>query len=70
MPELCASLRSSVGRVVRCRDGEIRRMDKLDRDYGYYSIQAGNGKWASVGAVSRDECIDLFLDGIFEHKTK
>lgn len=64
-----ATLEDAIGKIVRCTDGEVRRLLRFDeRGDGIYEVDTGSsdGKrahWMELGATYRGECKKMFVGG-------
>ena len=53
----------ALNQAVRCTDGDIRRLTKIEPDYLSYDIPIIEWRWLSLGRTYRSQAEPLFIGG-------
>lgn len=56
-------IETCVGRIVRCSDGEYRRIIRVEPFHLIYEVPETSSKWKQIWPTSRRYVESLFLDG-------
>lgn len=52
-----------LNKATLCSDGMIRKLNKIDEKYLYYSVAIGETEWMDLGRTYRCQAEDMFIKG-------